>query len=240
MTTTQTPDREAAVTAPAVYTAIASVMSHMAREGISKDRRSGDGGGPKFSFRGIDDVYNALAPIMSEAGLMMLPRMVGRTVTERQTRNGGAMFYTMVEAEFDLVAAADGSKHTIRTFGEAMDSSDKSTNKAMSAAFKYAAMQAFCIPTEGDNDADATTHEVAPKGSPSIDERAARLDGAMRKQTTLADLEKAWSLASGLCADLSTERPDKLALLTKLYDARREELSGDDQSTPFDDHKEAA
>ena len=40
---------------PAVYTAIAAVMAHMSREGISKSRRSGDGGGPKFQFRGIDD-----------------------------------------------------------------------------------------------------------------------------------------------------------------------------------------
>jgi hypothetical protein len=47
-----------------------------------------------------------------------------------------------------------------------MDSADKSTNKAMSAAFKYAAMQAFCIPTEGDNDADAETHEVAATPPP--------------------------------------------------------------------------
>jgi hypothetical protein len=44
-----------------------------------------------------------------------------------------------------------------------MDSADKATNKAMSAAYKYAAMQAFCIPTSGDNDADATSHEVAPR-----------------------------------------------------------------------------
>lgn len=43
-----------------------------------------------------------------------------------------------------------------------MDSGDKATNKAMSAAFKYACMQAFCIPTEGDNDADSKTHEVLP------------------------------------------------------------------------------
>ena len=33
----------------------------------------------------------------------------------------------------------------------------------MSAAYKYAAMQAFAIPTEGDNDPDATTHDVAPR-----------------------------------------------------------------------------
>jgi hypothetical protein len=31
----------------------------------------------------------------------------------------------------------------------------------MSAAYKYAAFQTFCIPTEGDHDADKTTHDVA-------------------------------------------------------------------------------
>jgi hypothetical protein len=41
-----------------------------------------------------------------------------------------------------------------------MDSGDKATNKAMSAAYKYAAFQAFSIPTESDNDADASTHVV--------------------------------------------------------------------------------
>jgi hypothetical protein len=66
-----------------------------------------------------------------------------------------------VESEFDFVCAIDGSKHTVKTFGEAMDSGDKATNKAMSAAYKYAAFQAFSIPTEGDNDADAHTPQVA-------------------------------------------------------------------------------
>jgi hypothetical protein len=42
-----------------------------------------------------------------------------------------------------------------------MDSGDKATNKAMSAAYKYAAFLTFAIPTEGDNDAESHTHEVA-------------------------------------------------------------------------------
>jgi hypothetical protein len=46
-----------------------------------------------------------------------------------------------------------------------MDSGDKATNKAMSAAYKYACFQAFSIPTESDNDADAHTHTPAPKVS---------------------------------------------------------------------------
>ena len=51
----------------------------------------------------------------------------------------------------------------MKTFGEAMDSGDKATNKAMSAAYKYAALQAFAIPTEGDNDTENHTHEIQPE-----------------------------------------------------------------------------
>ena len=144
-----------------VYKAIAAVMAEMAKHGIAKDRRNTQGSG--YNFRGIDDVYNALAPVLAANGLVILPRMISRSCEERQSKSGGNLFYVTVEAEFDLVSADDGSKHTIRTFGEAMDSGDKATNKAMSAAFKYAAFQAFCIPTEGDNDADASTHAVEPR-----------------------------------------------------------------------------
>lgn len=143
-----------------VYQAICAVAKEMATEGISKGRKNQQQG---YSFRGIDDVYNALAPKLASHGLVILPRMIGRTVTERETAKGGVLFYVVVEAEFDFVSASDGTRHTIKTYGEAMDSGDKATNKAMSAAYKYAAMQAFCIPTEGDNDADATTHEIAPR-----------------------------------------------------------------------------
>ncbi len=141
-----------------VYSAIAAVTADMAQEGIGKTRSNQQQG---YKFRGIDDVYNALSPMLAKHNLCILPRILAREVVERTTAKGNAIFYTTVEAEFDFVSAEDGSSHTVKTFGEAMDSADKSTNKAMSAAYKYAAMQAFCIPTEGDNDADATTHEVA-------------------------------------------------------------------------------
>jgi hypothetical protein len=143
-----------------VYAAIALVMADLAKEGISKDRKNEQ---QKYKFRGIDDVYNALAPSLSRHKLVILPRVLSRTCEERATNSGGRMNYVTVEAEFDIVSGEDGSMHTVRTIGEAMDSADKATNKAMSAAFKYAAFQAFCIPTEGDNDADASTPQIAPK-----------------------------------------------------------------------------
>jgi len=141
---------------PAVYAKIAAVSAELAKEGISKGRKNQQQG---YSFRGIDDVLNALAGLLSNAGLVILPRCLSRTSTERETKTGGTLFYVVVEAAFDFVAASDASVHTVVTFGEAMDSADKATNKAMSAAYKYAAILAFCIPVVGE-DADSTTHEV--------------------------------------------------------------------------------
>lgn len=159
-----------------VYKAINAVQAALARTGISKANRNQAQG---YNFRGIDDVYNALSPLLAEHGLCILPRVLARTVAEHPSKNGGVLFYVTVEAEFDLVCAEDGSKHTIKTFGEAMDSGDKATNKAMSAAYKYAAMQAFAIPTEGDNDADAHTHEVADSRRASfLADTKAAIDGA--------------------------------------------------------------
>jgi hypothetical protein len=144
---------------PHVYQAIAEVQGELATVGIAKNRRNNQGSG--YNFRGIDDVYAALSPLLAKHRLVVVPRVTHREVIERQSKSGGALFYVTVHAEFDFVSALDGTTHTAATFGEAMDSGDKATNKAMSAAYKYAAFMTFAIPTEGDNDADATTHDVA-------------------------------------------------------------------------------
>ena len=143
---------------PHVYQAIAEVMARLAKDGIGKDRRNEQQG---YSFRGIDDVYNALAPILSDVGLCILPAVKSRDVVERTSSNGRTLFYVTVDVDFTFVSTKDGSSHIVSMPGEAMDSGDKATNKAMSAAFKYACLQAFCIPTEGDNDTENTTHVVA-------------------------------------------------------------------------------
>lgn len=161
-----------------VYKLINAVQAELATVGITKANRNQQQG---YNFRGIDDVYNALSPLLAKHGLCILPRCLSRTVLERETKNGGNLFYVTVEAEFDFVCAEDGSKHTVKTYGEAMDSGDKATNKAMSAAYKYAAMQAFAIPTEGDNDADAHTHDVIAKAADmSPKARAARITDGVK------------------------------------------------------------
>lgn len=150
---------------PHVYQAIAEIQGELAKTGIAKNRTNNQPGA-NYAFRGIDDVYAALSPLLAAHKLVVIPRVVERECVERRSAKGNPLFNVTVHAEFDFVSALDGTTHTAATYGEAMDSSDKATNKAMSAAYKYAAFMTFAIPTEGDNDADAVTHEVGGYVSP--------------------------------------------------------------------------
>lgn len=175
---------------PAVYSAIAAVQGDLAKTGIGKDSENTF---DRYKFRGIDAVYNALAPLLAKHGLCVLPRIIERDCQERVSRKGEPMFYVTVTAEFDFVAAADGTIHTVRTYGEAMDRSDKATNKAMSAAYKYAAFMTFAIPTEGDNDADAVTHEVVARPvNDAAPPKRVKLAGPYETQTALSAAVKAF------------------------------------------------
>lgn len=154
------PSAPAISQAPQVYAAINAVQRDIAITGISKNNTTM--GGAKFKFRGIDDVYNALSPLMAKHGLIVAPRYSDRALVERKSSNGNSLFYITVTGHFDFISVVDGSKHTVTTFGEAMDSGDKGTNKAMAIAHKYALLQVFAVPTEGDNDPDNYTHNPQP------------------------------------------------------------------------------
>lgn len=171
--------------APHVIRAMNLVSARLAEEGIRKSRSNSQQG---YKFRGIDEVLNALSAIISSEKLVIVPHVQTRDVTERQTKSGGALFSVVVRVEYTFISAEDGSREVVGPFdGEAMDSADKATNKAMSAAYKYMAIQTFCIPTEGDNDADATTHEVVPAAG---GERTPLRDPPPRQQQTNASQAK--------------------------------------------------
>lgn len=195
-----------------VYEAINNVSNELLA-GIKKDSVNQH---QRFNFRGIDAVYNALAPALVKHKLVILPRMTERTVEERASARGGALFYVTVRAEFDFVSSEDGSTHTVTTYGEAMDSGDKATNKAMSIAYKYAAFQAFCIPTEETSiDPDAEVHEVVSKEEME-NRKQALLQRAEKCQSTdeLANLWKSISndereLIRGEFADLGRSLKEK-------------------------------
>ncbi|MEC7119354.1 MAG: ERF family protein [Pseudomonadota bacterium] len=190
-----------------VYKAINAVQAEISKTGISKDRQA-TGFGAGYKFRGIDDVYSAISPLLAKHGLVILPRCLERTVIEKPTKGGTMMFYVAVRCEFDFVSAEDGSKHTACTYGEAMDSGDKATNKAMSIAYKYACFQVFAIPTEGDNDPDATVHPpvLTPHEACQQDLLTAFAD--MAKTNSLDELKRIYNWAHKQAKDFPDLQED--------------------------------
>lgn len=146
-----------------IYALIPKIMAEVGH--IGKDRNAGTGGGASYKFRGIDDVFNAFQPVLAKHGVFCAPMVIRSEREERQSSQGKALLYTFLHIQFRFYAD-DGSFVETVMVGEAMDSGDKSANKAMSAAMKYAFFQVFCVPTEDDNDTENHTHDVAPKVAP--------------------------------------------------------------------------
>ena len=216
-----------------VYRAIQRVSREMAKYGISKDGKNAAQG---FNFRGIDQVLNALSLPLVEHGLLILPRVTQRAQSERPTAKGGVMFDVVVWIDFDLVSVEDGSQHTVSMIGEASDSGDKATSKAVSMAFKYMVFDTFCVPVEGLDDADASTPAptvrkataVPVATAPAADETD--LDAAADPYVTMTEAVKAAATLAELAAlkipVSNLRKHPQWNVLKALYTERNAELKG--------------
>lgn len=178
-----------------IYQVINDIQKDLASSGIGKNQTNTY---DKYKFRGIDDVYNAVSPLLAKHGMCILPEVLDRNVQERISAKNQALFYVTVKVKYTLVSASDGSKHEITAYGEAMDRGDKATNKAMSAAFKYALFQTFCIPTEA-QDADAETHNVQSGD-------VAEFEQKMRNAQTIEDLAGTWNQVNAIFKKRPTDK----------------------------------
>ncbi len=137
-----------------IYEAISNVMADIGAVGKNNTNQF-----DKYKFRGIDDVMNALYPAMVKNHVFVTPEVLEAQREERASKDGKTMMYTILTIKYTFYTD-DGSHVKCTVVGEAMDRSDKSTNKAMSAGFKYACFQTFCIPTEELIDSETESPEV--------------------------------------------------------------------------------
>jgi len=140
-----------------IFKALSAVQSDLSRIGIAKNQENSHQG---YKFRGIDDVLNTLAPIIAEHGVLIIPNVLNKDIKTIKTSRGGIASHVILEVGFVLYdQEGDSICHT--AYGEAIDTSDKAVNKAMTAAYKYFLFQAFCIPIDGVEDADSQQLEQA-------------------------------------------------------------------------------
>lgn len=136
-----------------IYSAICAVMRDI--NAIGKDRENKQ---QNFQYRGIDDVMNELHGALAKNSVFVVPEVLNEERTTGKSKNGGDLFYTRLKIRFAFYAE-DGSHVDAVVIGEAMDSGDKASNKALSIGLKYAVLQVFCIPTEDEKDPDEQSHE---------------------------------------------------------------------------------
>lgn len=159
---------------PTAIQAIAAVMRDV--EAVGKGQYNQ---GQKFKFRGIDDLMNAVAGPLRKHGVVIVP-----TVTERVSEVRGKMTAVWLTVKFRFYGP-DGNYIEAVTMGEAADSFDKATNKAMSAALKYALLQVLMIPVDGSFIEDGDRH--SPEGVRNPEPSASDVD------ELFAAIKNAWN-----------------------------------------------
>lgn len=186
-----------------IYAAMSAVMEDVGS--VAKtDRNTSQG----FQFRGVDAVVNACSPALRKHGVVVLPNVLENTYgTVTTGKNNTAMGHAQVKVEYRFYGPA-GDHISAVVMGEAFDSGDKATAKAMSVAFRTALLQSLSLPTD-EPDPDALSYERSTE--PSTEPIAPPRLVANSKQVAK------WTAA------LSTA-PDLVALEAVVEDIKRHEL----------------
>lgn len=139
---------------PTVVEALSAVMADV--QAVHKDSKH-DAPGAKFNFRGVDAVMNAVGPAFRNHEVVCLPVAEDARYEVYDSKSGGRMRSCTLRVRFRFVGPAGDALECV-TYGEASDSSDKSTAKAHSVAYRTALLQALCIPTDEPDPDDSQYH----------------------------------------------------------------------------------
>lgn len=212
---------------PHVYRAINRITAAFAGAGIPKAHFNLI---DQYAYRSIDDVLTRLAPLLARHRLCVLPRVLERHAEDRVGEQDSLLIGVQLMVAFDLVSARDGSSHTVQSFGEALDGGDKGTAKAMSAAYKSAMLELFCVPVSSD-DADATSHRLKRRPSREIEPVqgwSVWCDGIVDMINvceTIDAIDRVRTRQRGLLEALKRERPELYTRIGEAFAARGSQLT---------------
>ena len=137
--------------------ALTEVMKEVGAVG-KKDRNASQG----FNFRGIDAIVNAVSPALQKYGVIVVPSVEDYEYSSVEIgKNRTVMGHVKLKVSYTFIGASgDAIKATV--VGEAMDSGDKATAKAMSVAFRTALLQTLSLQTD-EPDPDSQSYERSEK-----------------------------------------------------------------------------
>lgn len=144
---------------PPISMAIANVKAELGP--IGKKHRDDRG----IAYRKGDDVIDAIAPLLVKHQIITVPETLEVQVANVEVgKNRANMRFINVRVKYTFIGPAGDSLQAV-TPGEAMDSGDRATAKAMSVAYRTVLTQMFTISTSGDpatSPAPAAPKELPP------------------------------------------------------------------------------
>lgn len=146
-----------------IHVLLAKVMADILP--VGKKDRVESANGPKYNFRGVDAVVNAVGPVLRLYGVVVVPELQSvsyQDVVTGKNRTPGRA--SMVTVKYRFIGPA-GDEVSAVVAAESIDSGDKATAKAMSVAWRTCLIQVFAIPT-GDPDPDAAKYTRASAYTP--------------------------------------------------------------------------
>lgn len=171
----------------AIFAAVCNIMAEISPIKKGKTAPAAAGG---FSFRGIDDVFNALHSLFAQNSVFVTTKVLRIEQEDRAN-----MVFTHLTLEVSL-NALDGSSISTQSVGIGSDRLDKSASKAISQAIKHALCDMFLIPTQEDTEQEiaqyAQPREYA-KPMPKEPELPKHILDSLTECTTLAELEAFWN-----------------------------------------------
>lgn len=172
---------------PGLLAAVSAEVGAIRKDGRAPQVMGG------YAFRGVDAVVNAVHPILTRYGIVLLPEVLEVNREPGTTNKGAAIMTVSVRTRFTFHGPA-GDSLSLVTAGEAMDSGDKATTKAQSVALRVALLQALLLPTD-EPDVEESTME---RGTGHL-ARAARDE--MRTPERPAYQRPFWDALNALSAD---------------------------------------
>jgi hypothetical protein len=158
---------------PTIIQALAAVMADV-RSIAKKDFNDFH----KFNFRGIDTVLEHVGPALRDHGIVPIPELREIQSDDLTAKDGKRKRGVTLTVAYTFYGPRGDSITTVVP-GEANDTEDKASSKAMSVAFRTALLQVLAIPT-GERD---------PHAGPRVSTKLARL----REQAKKFAADRGWS-----------------------------------------------
>lgn len=152
---------------------------------VEKSRRMQGAG--SYQYAGAEEVIADLRPRLVQEGITVSPAKSEMILQDRIELAGGKkMVHTVMKVTYRF-SHLDGGGEDVETLGEAADNLDKSCNKCMTAALKYALLQTFLLQGSHDDPDDYPSHEQAsdhkPEPQKPVQQPAPRQANGVRQET---------------------------------------------------------